>query len=257
MPTPIPVPAPTPDPRARDLARDFADMAELVGPLVLPDGASRSVLSALETARELVRHSYYRYEFATVAVTHGLLGLEQALRERLGGDGTPQELIARAVGAELFGAGLGAELDRAHRLRERIALGEVTSGALTPSAAVGILRTVYAAVGALTGPVAVPPPQEQLTRLWQEHRRAPFPASFLGVDLAGVELVLLDADLTGLVQRELDGGLDDDGLDALWECLAGADRILPLINEEYCARYFTRLRTVARLAAARHIPSAI
>ncbi|GHB83678.1 hypothetical protein GCM10010347_63190 [Streptomyces cirratus] len=49
----------------------------------LPGGASMYVMSALKTSRELIRHSYYRYEFATVAVTHSLFALEHVLAERL------------------------------------------------------------------------------------------------------------------------------------------------------------------------------
>lgn len=44
-------------------------------------------MSALETSRELIRHSYYRYEFATVAVTHSLFALEHVLAERLATNG--------------------------------------------------------------------------------------------------------------------------------------------------------------------------
>ncbi|MFD4907304.1 hypothetical protein [Kitasatospora purpeofusca] len=71
-----------------------------------------------------------------------------------------------------------------------------------------------------------------------------------------MDLVLLDADVAGLVQRELKGGLDDSGLACLWRCIADLDRIVPLINEEYCTSYFAKLRTMAQVAAAPYIPAA-
>ncbi|WP_235502711.1 MULTISPECIES: hypothetical protein [unclassified Kitasatospora] len=80
---PGPLPLPVQDPRARDLVLDYADMHALVADLALPAGASMHVMSAMETSRELIRHSFYRYEFATVAVTHSLFALEHVLAERL------------------------------------------------------------------------------------------------------------------------------------------------------------------------------
>lgn len=82
-PPPDPLLLPIRDPRARDLVLDFADMHALVADLVLPGDASMYVMSTMETSRELIRHSYYRYEFATVAVTHSLFALEHVLAERL------------------------------------------------------------------------------------------------------------------------------------------------------------------------------
>ncbi|MET9973057.1 hypothetical protein ABZZ80_46210 [Streptomyces sp. NPDC006356] len=102
-----------------------------------------------------------------------------------------------------------------------------------------------------------PNDEDRLSLLWEEHRRAPFPAGFRGVDFAGVDLVMLDADVAGLVHRELGGGLDDDGVAVLWACVAGLDKVLPLIGDEYCTSYYHRLRTMAGVTAARHTPGAI
>lgn len=164
-PGPHPLPRPPagspagPDPRLRDIVLDHPDMHALVAGLVLPVGASMYVMSTLETARELIRHSSYRYEFATVAVTHSLLALEHVLTERLAVEGPLGELIERAAGA-------------------------------------------------------------------------------------------------GLVLRELNGGLDGDGVAALWACVADLARTVPLLDETYCAAYFTTLHTLAVLAASRHTPTA-
>ncbi|MGW7348260.1 hypothetical protein [Streptomyces sp. NPDC054854] len=97
-------------------------------------------------------------------------------------------------------------------------------------------------------------PEGGLAGLWEDHLRALFPDGFRGVDFDGVDLVLLDADVAGLVQRELKGGLDDSGIAYLWGCIADLDKIVPLINEEYCASYFTKLRTMAQVSAAPTYP---
>ncbi|MFB6618832.1 hypothetical protein ACIGFK_02730 [Streptomyces sp. NPDC085524] len=71
-----------------------------------------------------------------------------------------------------------------------------------------------------------------------------------------MEPILLDSDVAGLVDTEPKGELDGSGIVILWACIADLDEIVPLINSEYCAAYFANLRTMARLAAARHIPTA-
>ncbi|WP_457028622.1 hypothetical protein [Kitasatospora sp. P5_F3] len=263
---PGPLPAPVQDLRARDLVLDYADMHALVADLVLPGDASMYVMSAMETSRELIRHSYYRYEFATVAVTHSLFALEHVLAERLAINEPLQDLIERATAAGLIEAELAAELDRSRLLRDNLNQGTVTSAALHPARAIDMVRAVFDAVSLLlhspseAEAAAVDRsrarPEDRLARLWEEHRRAPYPDSFRGVDIEGVELILLDADVSGLVQRELNVGLDDNGVAILWACIAGLDKIVPLINSEYCASYFTQLRTMAKLAAAHYIPTA-
>ncbi|MEU6275774.1 hypothetical protein ABZ871_25680 [Streptomyces populi] len=241
-------------------------MHALVADLVLPGDASMHVMSAMEASRELLRHSYYRYEFATVAVTHSLFALEHVLAERLAVDEPLRELIGRATDTGLITADLGTELDRSRLLRDKLTQGAVTSSALTPVGAIARVRAVFDAVSLCLRPTPVAEaraagmssaqPVDRLVRLWEEHCRAPYPPSFRGVDIEGVELILLDADVAGLVQRELDGGLDDDGIAILWACITNLDKIMPLINEEYCASFFERLRAVAGLLAARHLPTA-
>ncbi|GAA1952442.1 hypothetical protein [Kitasatospora viridis] len=243
---PLP-PSPSPDPRVRDLVLDFAAMDALVAELVVPGDASMYVMSALETARELIRHSYFRYEFATVAVTHSLFALEHVLAERAGQAG-------------LIPAELAAGLDRARGLRDKLAQGTVTSAALGPMPAAALVRAVFDAVALLHRPAPVPEAadvtRDQLARLWEEFRRAPYPDGFRGVAIEGVELILLDADVAGLVMRELAGGLDDSGVALLWARIADLDKVVPLIDSAYCACYFAKLRAVAGLAAARSLPPA-
>ncbi|MFE2911958.1 hypothetical protein ACFXI0_08435 [Kitasatospora indigofera] len=259
-------PLPVPDPRARDVVPDFAGMDALVADLVLPGDAPMYVMSAMETSRELIRHSYYRYEFATVAVTHSLFALEHVLAERLAVNGPLQDLIERAADAGLIPAELGTEIDRSRLLRDELTQGTVTSAALGPSRAITMVRAVFVAVALLLPPPSAAEtavaamngaqPEDRLARLWEEHRRALYPDSFRGIDVAGVELILLDADVAGLVRSELNGGLDNNGIAILWACIADLDKVVPLINSEYCASYFARLRTMAKLAVAGYLPTA-
>ncbi|MEU0275358.1 hypothetical protein [Streptomyces sp. NPDC006307] len=209
----------------------------------------------------------YRYEFATVAVTHSLFALEHVLAERLGTNEPLHRLIERATDAGLIPAGLAAELDRGRLLREKLTQGAESSAALRPLQAIAMVRAVFDAVSLLLRPasgteaaatgVGGAQPDGSLARLWEDHVRALFPDGFRGVDFDGVDLVLLDADVAGLVRRELKGGLDDSGIACLWGCIADLDKIVPLINEEYCASYFARLRTMAQVAAAPYVPTAI
>ncbi|MFD0376673.1 hypothetical protein [Streptomyces sp. NPDC127112] len=254
------------DPRAGDFVLDHADMHALVADLVLPADASMYVMSAMETSRELIRHSYYRYEFATVAVTHSLFALEHVLAERLATDEPLHVLIRRATDTGLITAGLAAELDRGRLLRDKLTQGVASSAALRPLRAVALVRAVFDAVTLLLRPPSAAGatgagpggtrPEGGLARLWEDHLRAPFPDGFRGVEFDGVDLVLLDADVAGLVQRELKDGLDDTGIACLWGGIADLDKIVPLINEEYCAAYFTKLRAMARVAAAPYLPTA-
>lgn len=266
LPPPGPLLLPVRDPRARDLVLDYAEMHALVADLVLPGGASMYVMSALETSRELIRHSYYRYEFATVAVTHSLFALEHVLAERLATNEPLHVLIERATDTGLITAELAIELDRSRLLRDKLTQGAESSAALRPLRAVTMLHAVFDAVSLLLRPpsaaettaddVGGAQPEGGLARLWEDHLKALFPDGFRGVDFDGVDLVLLDADVAGLVQRELKDGLDGSGIAYLRGCIADLDKIVPLINEEYCATYFENLRRMAQAAAAPYVPTA-
>ncbi|MGV9343050.1 hypothetical protein [Streptomyces sp. NPDC003688] len=224
-----------PDPRARDVVLGYAGMNALVADLIVPGDASMYVMSVMETSRELIRHSYYRYEFATVAVTHSLVALEHVLAWRLTVHEPVQDLIGRAADAGLIPAGLAAELDRGRALRDKLTQDTVTSAALGLVSAITMVQAVFDAVSLLLHPPAAASvtavetngtqPEDRLPRLWEEHRRAPYPDGFRGIAI-------------------------------LWACIGNLDKAVPLINSEYYACYFARFRTMARLAAARHIPTA-
>ncbi|MGW2871861.1 hypothetical protein [Kitasatospora sp. NPDC001225] len=263
IPSPL---SPAQDPRAWSVAPDYPGMRDLVADLEVPAGAPMGVMTALETSRELIRHSYYRYEFATVAVTHALFALEQVLVERLAVEEPLRDLVGRADAQGLLGEGLATGLDPCLRLRDRLARGTVASDEVSPAPAVQLVRAVFDAVSALLRPPVVADAtgraadgesaRERLDRLWEEHQRAPFPRSFLGVEIAGVCLILLEDAVASAVLREQNGGFDHRSISDLWHRIADLDKIVPLIDEQYCREYFARLRTVAGLAAASQLPPA-
>ncbi|MGA5097629.1 hypothetical protein ACPCAC_09715 [Streptomyces lavendulocolor] len=71
---------------------------DLAWDLVVPDGVPESAATVLRTARELLRQSYYCYEFSTVAVMHSLIEVEIVLRDRIPDAGKKplHQLISRA-----------------------------------------------------------------------------------------------------------------------------------------------------------------
>jgi hypothetical protein len=75
------LPFPVPDERAHLFVDSYADMHDLVEDLVVPAGVPEAAATGLRTARELLRQSYYCYEFSTVAVMHSLIAVEIVLRE--------------------------------------------------------------------------------------------------------------------------------------------------------------------------------
>ncbi|MFB8240606.1 hypothetical protein ACFC58_29110 [Kitasatospora purpeofusca] len=89
----------------------YSDMHARVADLVLPEHPPACVTSVLETCCELIRQSYYRYEFTTVAVAYSMFALERALAEHLGAKKTLQQLIERAAATRAAGTDLRGARD--------------------------------------------------------------------------------------------------------------------------------------------------
>ncbi|WP_424886710.1 hypothetical protein [Streptomyces sp. XH2] len=77
------LPFPVPDERARLFVDSYAGMHDLVEDLVASAGVPEATARVLRTACELLRQSYYCYEFSTVAVMHSLIAVEIVLRDRI------------------------------------------------------------------------------------------------------------------------------------------------------------------------------
>jgi hypothetical protein len=84
--------------------------------------------------------------------------------------------------------------------------------------------------------------------LWQQHRSAKFPGELRGHDVAGIDFVMLDADIAGCVSTFLTRKhvLDHWRTAVLGVSLGNVERLLP--NLEPAQReYFERLASLARL----------
>ncbi|MFD8755688.1 hypothetical protein ACFV0O_32640 [Kitasatospora sp. NPDC059577] len=93
------------------------------------------------------------------------------------------------------------------------------------------------------------PERDLLSRLWEEHMRAPFPPHIRGREIEGEDMVLLDADIAGCVSSSLSGHLDEKRRKILLTCLAAVEKVLPSIDDEGGAiEYYKRLRDMAALA---------
>lgn len=90
-----------------------------------------------------------------------------------------------------------------------------------------------------------------VAHLWQEHLHAAFPAGLRGAELAGIDMVLLDAGIAGCVSTwQKNGGvLDAERHRILRDCIADLDQILSLLNETDDLCYCQRLRQLAQLVS--------
>ncbi|WP_229853160.1 hypothetical protein [Streptomyces violascens] len=88
-----------------------------------------------------------------------------------------------------------------------------------------------------------------LSRLWEEHMRAPFPPHMRGREIEGEDMVLLDAEVAGCVLSSLSGPLDEKRREILLACLAAVEKVLPSIGDEGNAtEYYKHLRDMAAAA---------
>lgn len=87
--------------------------------------------------------------------------------------------------------------------------------------------------------------------LWQEHGQAPFPTGLRGAERAGIDLVLLDADIAGCVHTWLGNGgsLDEWRRGILHRRVTDLDLILPVLGATDNAPYWQRLYRLARLVS--------
>ena len=93
--------------------------------------------------------------------------------------------------------------------------------------------------------------RQVVDRLWDEHVRVPFPPRWRGEEIAGVGMVLLDADVAACVsvwQRE--GSLPAE-TDFIARALRDdAARVLPLLTDDSEIGYLLRLHGTPRSARA-------
>jgi hypothetical protein len=88
-----------------------------------------------------------------------------------------------------------------------------------------------------------------VTRLWQAHLQAPFPARLRGAEIAGIDMVMLDADTAGCIRAWLDqaGQPASESRARITTCLNNLNHVLPLLTNPVEADYYRRLRELANL----------
>jgi hypothetical protein len=89
---------------------------------------------------------------------------------------------------------------------------------------------------------------EAVAALWTAHLQAPFPPRLRGAEIAGIDMVLLDADTAGCVSTWLNhhGQLDPWRQAVIAACLAELNTVLPQLDG-IDADYYRRLRELAAL----------
>jgi hypothetical protein len=93
----------------------------------------------------------------------------------------------------------------------------------------------------------MPHPPSPLLELWVTYRAAAFPDACAGQQVAGVDLLQLDAWVTGCVGRYVAQGcaLDANNVARLKLCVTQVQRVLPLLPPD-ARGYFEHLRAVAQ-----------
>lgn len=91
--------------------------------------------------------------------------------------------------------------------------------------------------------------EDSVGAVWEDHMRTPFPDRLRGEEIAGVDMVMLDADIVGCVDswRGNHGSLDDDRRRSLIKCTEDLDLVLPLLTDPAERRFYDRLRELARM----------
>lgn len=145
------LPFPVPDERAHYFVGQYADRHDLVEDLVVPDGVPEAAATVLRTARELLRQSYYCYEFSTVAVMHSLIAVEIVLRDRIPGAGKKalQKLIQQGAETGVLTARQAECLDYGRQIRNGMAHSKTTHAAMPPAMAVPMVTTSFTIVSDL------------------------------------------------------------------------------------------------------------
>ncbi|MEU0566384.1 hypothetical protein ABZ297_13430 [Nonomuraea sp. NPDC005983] len=90
---------------------------------------------------------------------------------------------------------------------------------------------------------------DALSQMMAEHMTTPFPPSFRGLNIEGQDMVLLDADTYGYASGVLKGPLNEQRRAGLMRLIAAFEKVLPAIDDEYGAKYYTHVRDMAVLAA--------
>jgi hypothetical protein len=137
-----------PDPRWQNLLGGWDDLKRTAASWKQGDRIEPPIARMLQVARDLFVHSYFEYEFATVATAWSLLALEAALRDLLGVEKEERiglkVLIGKAQGRGWLSAREASALHAGRELRDRFVHAEDLA-IYTPAMAAELLAVAHAA----------------------------------------------------------------------------------------------------------------
>lgn len=94
----------------------------------------------------------------------------------------------------------------------------------------------------------------EMARLYEQHGKLPYPNGLRGVEIAGVELILVDAYVAGCASSWLENDLSEHAMWLAPFCLDELRKVVPLFADPqsewyrpYAAHYFGRLLRMVQL----------
>ncbi|MFD8847651.1 hypothetical protein [Streptomyces sp. NPDC059604] len=82
-----------------------------------------------------------------------------------------------------------------------------------------------------------------------EHMARPFPTGFRGLDVEGQDMVMLDSDAYAYAACVHEGLLSEQARVRLTRLTSAFGKVLPAIDDEYAAKYYTHLHNMVVLSA--------
>ncbi|MEV7982935.1 hypothetical protein [Streptomyces sp. NPDC086519] len=91
---------------------------------------------------------------------------------------------------------------------------------------------------------------DALAQMMAEHMARPFPPAFRGLDVEGRDMVMLDSDAYAYAACVHEGLLSDEQARvSLTRLTSSFGKVLPAIDDEYAAKYYTHLHNMVVLSA--------
>ncbi|MEE1768777.1 hypothetical protein PUR34_11545 [Streptomyces sp. JV185] len=91
--------------------------------------------------------------------------------------------------------------------------------------------------------------RDALAQMLAEHMARPFPPGFRGLDVEGRDMVMLDSDAYAYAACVHEGMLSEQARVRLARLSSSFGKVLPAIEDEYAAKYYTHLHNMVVLAA--------
>ncbi|WP_033821010.1 hypothetical protein [Kitasatospora sp. MBT63] len=90
---------------------------------------------------------------------------------------------------------------------------------------------------------------DALAQMMAEHMARPFPPGFRGLDIEGRDMVMLDSDAYAYAACVYEDLLSEQAHARLTRLTSAFGKVLPAIDDEYAAKYYTHLHTMVGLSA--------